>query len=137
MKALLLAALALSISSGAQARSILVFKTISSCEAVEKVSGQDIKIDIQEAQDGQSQLVLKLASQAEVVKIQTKKILPPPMSAGTPLKYEGVDPETNGKTTLAIGARPIKVGKIVGKAATITAEGRFTNLKLVCAAVKK
>ncbi len=137
MKTLLLAALVLTISTGAQARSILVFKTVTACETAEKVAGNEVKIDIQEAQDGQSQLVLKLSTQKEVVKVQTKKILPPPMSAGTPLKYEGTDPETNGKTTLAIGTRPIKVGKVVGRAATITTEGRFTNLKLVCASVKK
>lgn len=136
MKTLLLAALALSISTGVQARSILVFKTVTTCENAEKRPEGSVKIDIQEAQDGQSQLVLKLASQKDVVKTQTKKILPPPMSAGTPLKYEGTDPETNGKTTLAIGTRPIKVGKITGRAATITTEGRFTNLKLVCSFVK-
>ncbi len=132
MKALLLAALALSISSGAHARSILVFKTVRSCENIEKRAEGSVKIDIQEAQDGQSQLVLKLESQKDVIKTQTKKILPPPMMAGMPLKYEGTDPETNGKTTLAIGVRPLKVGKVVGRAATITTEGRFTNLKLIC-----
>lgn len=136
MKSLLLAALVLSLSSGAQARSILVFKTVTKCETAQKVEGSEMKIDVQEAQDGQAQLVLNLSSQEAPVKVQAKKILPPPMSAGMPLKYVGQDPETDAKVTLAIGTRPIKVGKVLGRASSITVEGMFSNLALVCSSVK-
>lgn len=136
MKTLLMTALVLALSSGAQARSILVFKTVTKCETAQKVDGSELKVDIQEAQDGQAQLVLNLSSQEAPIKVQAKKILPPPMSAGMPLKYVGNDPETGSKVTLAIGTRPIKVGKVTGRASSITAEGIFSNLALVCSSVK-
>lgn len=136
MKSLLLAFLVLTISSGANARSILYFKTVAKCETAVKVADSEIKINVQEAQDGQSQLVLKLSGQEEVVAIQTKKILPPPMSAGTSLKYEGIDEESQALVTLSIGTRPIKVGKVVGKSSSLTIEGLFEKLAMVCSTVK-
>lgn len=137
MKALILAALVLTITTGAQARSILVFKTVTKCETAEKVDGSEMLISVQEAQDGQSQLILELSGQETPVVVQTKKILPPPMSAGTPLKYVGKDLESGSIVTLAIGTRPIKVGKVTGRSASITVEGLFEKLALVCSSVKK
>ena len=136
MKSVLMAALLLSLSAGAQARSILVFKTVTKCETAQKVEGSEMKIDIQEAQDGQAQLVINLSGEDDVTKVQAKKILPPPMSAGMPLKYVGNDPKTHAQVALAIGTRPIKVGKVTGRASSITVEKLFSNLPLVCSSVK-
>lgn len=128
MKTLLLTAAVMVLSTGVEARSILVFKTTHNC--ISAIKESDAKVTIQEAQDGQTQLVLKLSEQEEIVKVQTKKILPPPMSAGTPLKYKG------DKTELAIGTRPVKVGNITGRTASLTIEGRYDKLALVCSSVK-
>ncbi|AUN99190.1 hypothetical protein DOM21_05025 [Bacteriovorax stolpii] len=136
MKSVLMAALLLSLSAGAQARSILVFKTVTKCETAQKVEGSELKVDVQEAQDGQAQLVINLSGDDEAIKVQAKKILPPPMSAGTPLKYVGSDPKTHAQVTLAIGTRPIKVGKVTGRTSSITVEKLFSNLPMVCSSVK-
>ena len=132
MKTLLLAATVMVLSTGAQARSILVFKTTSNC--ISAVKESDAKVTIQEAQDGQTQLVLKLSVQEDIVKVQTKKILPPPMSAGTPLKYKGSDKGAN--VELVMGTRPVKVGSVTGRSATLTIDGRYEKLALVCSSVK-
>nr|BDT29361.1 hypothetical protein BHI3_28270 [Bacteriovorax sp. HI3] len=136
MKSVLMTALLLSLSAGAQARSILVFKTVTKCETAQKVEGSELKVDVQEAQDGQAQLVINLSGDDEAIKVQAKKILPPPMSAGTPLKYVGNDPKTHAQVTLAIGTRPIKVGKVTGRTSSITVEKLFSNLPMVCSSVK-
>lgn len=137
MKALLLGTLVLTLSVNAHARSILVFKTVTQCETAQKVNGSEVKLDVQEAQDGQAQLVLNLTNEDEPIKVQAKKILPPPMSAGTPLRYVGNDPKTHAQVSLAIGTRPIKVGKITGKASSLTVEKLFSNLAMVCTYVGK
>lgn len=136
MKAILLTSLLLTLSATTQARSILVFKTVTKCETLTKVEGNEMAIDVQEAQDGQSQLVMHLSTQDEPIKIQAKKILPPPMSAGTPLQYVGKDPDSGAKVTLAISARPVKVGKVTGRLSQLTVKNLF-DLDMICSSVKK
>ncbi|MBC7713444.1 MAG: hypothetical protein H7177_08895 [Rhizobacter sp.] len=134
MKTLLLAALVLSISAGAQARSILVFKSVNKCQTYTKQ--EPVTVDVQEAQDGQSQLVIAYPLKGDApVKIQTKKILPPPMNAGGSLRYVGKNDVTKENVTLALGIRPIKAGKLVGRGATLTLE-KQDAIQLICTTVK-
>lgn len=134
MKALLLATLILTISSGAQARSILVFKSVNKCQTYTK--GEPVTVDVQEAQDGQAQLVIAYPLKQDAsLKVQVKKILPPPMSAGTPLKYVGKNEVTKEVVSLAIGVRPLKVGKLSGRGATLSLE-KQDAISLICSAVK-
>lgn len=134
MKTLLLAALVMTISSGVQARSILVFKTVNKCQSIKK---QDAALVlVQEAQDGQAQLVISnpLSTDA-ALKVQVKKILPPPMNAGGSVKYVGTNATTKEVVTLAFkGIRPIKVGTVVGRAATLTLE-KQDAIELICTSV--
>ncbi|MBC7428227.1 MAG: hypothetical protein H7336_06420 [Bacteriovorax sp.] len=134
MKSLLLTALVLTISSGVQARSILVFKSVNKCQSIKKQDA--ILVDVQEAQDGQAQLVISnpLSSDAPV-KIQTKKILPPPMNAGGSIRYAGKNEITKENVTLALGIRPIQVGTLKGRGATLSLEKK-DEIQMICTAAK-
>lgn len=135
MKTLLLTALVMTLSAGAQARSILVFKSVNKCQSFKKSDA--LLVDVQEAQDGQAQLVITypLSSDAPL-KVQVQKILPPPMNAGGSVKYVGKNEVTKEIITLAFkGVRPIKVGKVVGRAAVLIME-KQDNVELICSAVK-
>ena len=134
MKSLLLAALILTISSGVQARSILVFRSVNKCQSFKK---QDpILVDVQEAQDGQAQLVISnpLSTDAPV-KIQAKKLLPPPMNAGGSIRYVGKNEVTKENVSLALGIRPIQVGSLKGRGATLTLE-KQDAIEMICTTVK-
>jgi hypothetical protein len=136
MKTLLLTAIILSVTASVEARSILTFKTVTKCETYKK--GEPKLVLIQEAQDGQSQLVISspLIPTEEALKIQTKKISPPPMNAGGTVKYVGKNDITKEVVTLAFGSiRPIKVGKKVGRAALLIVE-KQDNVELICTNVK-
>lgn len=132
MKALLLSALVLSLSSGVQARSILVFKKTHDCSPA--VAGKSqASVEVSEAADGQARLVISVAG--EKITAYGKKITPPKMMAGGTTRYVVSDSKTNTEAVLAFGAMPIKVGKIVGKKATLDIKGHSESV-LVCAAVK-
>jgi hypothetical protein len=114
MKTLLLAVLVMSISA-VEARSIQTFKSVNKYQSYKK---QDVvMVEVQEAQDGQSQLVITYPLMTDApLKIQTKKILPPPMNAGGLIKYVGVNEVTKETIILVFnGVHPIKVGKGYGK----------------------
>ena len=135
MKKLLLATIVLTLSAGAQARSILVFKTVMNCQTVTKQ--EPVIVDVKEAQDGQALLVIAYPLKpGTIIKVLAKKILPPPMSAGTPLKYAGKNEITKENVTLSIGSRPMKVGKVTGKVASLQLE-KQDKIDLLCSAVKK
>ena len=89
MKALLLASLvmAVSISSSVEARSILVFRTIKKCSVVQKP--RDLKLLVQKAQDGQTQIVLQPTNREEI-RIQTEEY-EAQGRAGAPVTYVGAD----------------------------------------------
>lgn len=131
MKSLLLAVLVISTVSSVEARSILVFKSVNKCQSYKKQDA--LLVDVQEAQDGQAQLVItKPLSGEEAVKVQVKKISPPPMNAGGSVKYVGKKDATKELVTLQYnGIRPIKVGKTVGRSATLIQE-RQDNVELIC-----
>lgn len=132
MKSLLLAALVVSTISSVQARSILVFKTTDKCQSVKK--GEPTLVLVQAAQDGQTQLVISnpLQTGTAPTKIQTKKISPPPMNAGGDVKYVGVNEVTKENVKLQFnGPRPIKVGSVTGRSATLTLE-KQDAISLIC-----
>lgn len=136
MKSLLLAALVMTIASGVEARSILVFSTTDKCQSIKKQDS--VLVLIQAAQDGQTQLVISnpLAAGEAPLKIQTKKIVPPPMNAGGSVKYTGQNDVTKEVVTLAYnGVRPIKVGSIVGRSATLKQEKK-DDIALICTSAK-
>lgn len=134
LKIILLSLLVLTISSGAEARSILVFKTVKNCQTYTKQG--PVTVQVQEAQDGQAQLVIAYPlKQDAALKVQVKKILPPTMNAGAPLKYVGKNEVTKESVSLAIGVRPIKVGKLTGRGATLNLEKQDV-IELICSAVK-
>lgn len=132
MKALLLSAIIMSgiVTGSAEARSILVFKTVTKCTVVDKISNLDLLI--QKAQDGQTQIVLKPEGEADI-KIQVIQI-DAQGRVGAPTTFVGED--ASGKLSLTIGQRPYKVGKVVGRAARLTVEPIFYNLDMFCSAVK-
>jgi hypothetical protein len=134
MKTLLMSALVLIVSTTAQA-SILSFKTVTRCQTYTKQ--EPINIDVQEAQDGQAQLVIghPLIKTEAPLKIQVKKVLPPPMNAGLPLKYIGQNDKTKESVTLSIGLAPLKVGKITGRGATLYRD-RQDDVQMICTPVK-
>ncbi|MBY0413022.1 MAG: hypothetical protein K2Q18_02600 [Bdellovibrionales bacterium] len=136
MKTLLLSALILTISSGAQARSILTFKTVNKCQTYTK--GEPVTVDIQEAQDGQAQLVIAYPlKKEENTKVQVKKITPPKGLSGGSIKYVGKKGVTQENVTLTLtgAVTPIKIGKVFAKAATLSLE-KQDEIKLACVAVK-
>jgi len=138
MKTLLLAALMLSFSAGANARSILVFKTVTECQSFDLADKKEIAVEVQEAQeaqDGQSQLKIHLSTEEKPIVVQTKKTTPPPMMAGGMTKYTGTDAESKSLVTLSIGTRPMKVGKVIGRVSSIEAKGLF-KASLLCSSVK-
>lgn len=134
MKAFLLSALVLSISTGVQARSILMFNKTHDCTSAVAGKSQG-SVEVSEAADGQAKLVISLAGEANKIVTFGKKITPPKMMAGGSTRYVTKAFDSNLEATLSFGARPIKVGKIVGKAAKLVIAGH-SDLSLVCAAVK-
>jgi hypothetical protein len=134
MKIILLTALAMSISITSQA-SILKFNTIKKCQTY--IKQEPLNVDVQEARDGQAQLVIThtLIKNEAPLKIQVKKVLPPPMNAGMPLKYVGQNDKTKESVTLSIGLAPLKVGKLTGKGATLYRD-RQDDVQLLCMPVK-
>ena len=134
MKTLLLAVLVMSISA-VEARSILTFKSVNKCQSYKKQDA--VMVEVQEAQDGQSQLVITYPLTTDApLKIQTKKMLPPPMNAGGSVKYVGVNEVTKEAVTLAFnGVRPIKIGKVTGRSATLKLE-KQDGVDLICTTVK-
>jgi len=131
MKTLTITALLMASISFAEARSILVFKTVDTCNSYKK--NESVLVLIQEAQDGQAQLVISnpLADEAPV-KVQVKKFIPPPMSAGGSVSYSGKTDATKEAVSLSYnGVRPIKVGKITGRSATLKQE-RKDDIALIC-----
>lgn len=134
MKSLLLATLALTIASGAQARSILSYKIVSTCQTYTKQ--EPVVVDVKEAQDGQSLLVIAYPLKpGSITKVVAKKTVPPKMMAGGLTKYSGKTEDSKESVTLEIGTRPLKVGKTVGKAGTLKLE-RQDEIALICTAVK-
>lgn len=131
MKTLLLAALVMTTISSVEARSILVFKSVNKCQSYKK--GEPVVVDVQEAQDGQAQLVISNPLSGEAaLKVQVKKILPPPMNAGGSVKYVGTTDVTKENVTLQYnGVRPIKVGTKTGRSATLKRE-KLDNVELIC-----
>lgn len=137
MKSLIFTFALLTLSAGVEARSILRFETVRKCVTAENPAKSELIVEVQEAQDGQAQLIVTFTQDNDVAFVQAKKILPPPMSAGTPLRYEGKIAELNGKAiTLAISARPIKSGKFVGKASSVSIDQLLSNLPMICMNVK-
>ncbi len=131
MKILTIAALLTTTISMAQARSLLVFKTVDKCQSYKR--NESVLVLIQEAQDGQAQLVISnpVADEAPV-KVQVKKNTPPPMNAGGSVSYTGKTDTTKENVTLAYnGIRPIKVGKISGRPATLKRE-KLDDVSLIC-----
>lgn len=137
MKTLLLA-LAVSLVTGvAEARSILTFKTVYKCVLADAPLSDELVINVQEAQDGQSQLVVKFLEDRDAAKIQTKKILPPPMMAGGSVRYEGRFTGMAGQfTSLAITSRPRSVDGVKGRGAAFTVDQLFDKLPMICTFVK-
>ena len=134
MKILLLASLVMAISSGVHARSILVFKTVNKCQTYTKQ--EPVTVEVQEAQDEQAQLIIVHPLKLDApVKVQAKRILPPPMNAGGSLKYVGKNEITKEEVTLALSISPLKVGKLVGRSATLTLE-KQDAIQLICTTEK-
>ena len=132
MKTFILSALLLGTVS-ANARSILVFKTTLNCQTYSAQAAATV--DIQEAQDGQSRLLVDLKNEKLKLEIVGKKILPPRMMAGGATRYVGKDAKTNIEGELTLGVRPMKVGKLVGRAARLELKNR-SELNLVCTFAK-
>ena len=131
MKTLFLTAMVMTTIASAQARSILVFKSVNKCQSFKK--HEALLVDVQEAQDGQAQLVISNPLSGEAAqKVQVKKISPPPMNAGGSVKYVGTTDVTKETVTLQYnGIRPIKVGNTVGRSATLKRE-KQDNVDLIC-----
>ena len=131
MKTLLMAVFVMSTIASVEARSILVFKTVNTCQSIKKQDA--LLVTVQEAQDGQSQIIIKNPLSAEAaLTVQTKKILPPPMNAGGDKKYVGTNAVTKEVVTLQFnGVRPIKVGKVTGRSATLKRE-KLDDVSLIC-----
>ncbi len=128
---ILLAILALVAGSQA-ASSILTYKNTYKCETANKVSGSELLVDVQEAQDGQSQLIMTMSVKEKPLKVQTKKTVPPPMMAGGSTVYETRDSKAADQIKLSIGIRPVKVRNLVGKTSKLTVKGLFDDLAMVC-----
>jgi hypothetical protein len=131
MKALLLTSLLLSITAGAQARSILVFRPSQLCQ------NKTATVEIQEAQDGQSRMIVDIKSEKLKLDLIGKKV---PMEAGRVggiTRYVGKDKATNIEGILAItaGTAPIKIGKVVGRPGKLELVGR-SELVLACNNIK-
>lgn len=121
----------LTMSITAQAASVGTFKTTSRCETAQKVKGSEMIIEIQEAQNKRTQLVISPSGQQSWT-IPVKTILPPKMMAGAPVKYIGKDTGTNNDIILAVSPTRIVVGKVVGRSAKLTVENLFENLAMIC-----
>lgn len=135
MKSLLITALVMTTISFAEARSILVFKTVNTCQSIKK--HETVLVLVQEAQDGQAQLVISnpLSSDA-ALKVQVKKSTPPPMMAGGSVSYSGKTDVTKEVVSLKFnGVRPIKVGRVTGRSATLSRE-KLDDVALICSAAK-
>lgn len=126
MKVFLLAALMM---SGAADAGLLYFKTVTKCSAV-KVSG--FKLLIQKAQDGQTQIVVQ-ENGKESFSVQVKE-LEAQGRMGAPITYVGSD--ATGKLALTISTRYITVGKVTGRASSLTVDPVFSNRAMVCSSVK-
>lgn len=135
MKALLLTATLVLSFQAAEARSILTFKPALKCESYSQTK-RVATVDVHLAQDGQARLLINLKSEDLKLDAFGKRILPPPMSAGTPVRYVGIDRETNIEAELSVGLRPMKVGKTTGRAATLVLKNR-SELPLICTASAK
>lgn len=133
MKTLLIAFMAMTTIASVEARSLLVFKSVNKCQSIKRQDA--LLVDVQEAQDGQAQLVISNPLSAEApLKVQVKKISPPPMNAGGSVKYIGTTDVTKETVTLQFnGIRPIKVGKTVGRSATLKRE-KLDDVELICSA---
>lgn len=129
MKALLLSALLLSLSAGAQARSILVFRPTTLCQNASSI------VQISEAADGQARLEIELKSEKFKLTAFGKKIVPPAGMAGAPLKYVGKDKETNIEAILSISVRPVKIGKVTGRSGKLVLVNRSEEA-LACNNIK-
>ena len=130
MKSLLITALVMTTISFAEARSILVFRTVNTCKSIN--NDENVLILVQEAQDGQAQLVISNPK----LRVQVKKITPPARMAGGSVVYSGKTDETQENVTLKFnGTRPIKVGKVTGRSATLSRE-KLDDVALICSAAK-
>lgn len=137
MKSMIALSLLVLLSATAEARSLLVFKTVSNCVTAENPEDSEVTINVQEAQDGQAQMIVHFQGDAKSEAIQSKKIIPPKGMAGAPLKYTGkIAGMSNNDITLAIGVRPVKVGKIVGKSASLTIDQHLDRLPMICVSAK-
>lgn len=133
----LIIALALMTTMTAEARSILTFKPVYKCVLADAPKSDELVITVNEAQDGQSQLVVKFAQDAKPTFITTKKMIPPPMMAGGSIRYVGKFTSLNNKaTTLAITSRPLRVEGVVGRSSSFTVDQLFDRLKMICTFVK-
>lgn len=125
------------LSGATEARSLLVFKTVSNCVSEENPKESPVTINVQEAQDGQAQMIVHFDGDEASEAVQAKKIIPPKGMAGAPLKYQGkIKGISNSDITLAISVRPIKVGKIVGRSSSLTIDGLLDRLPMICVSAK-
>lgn len=133
MKSIIALGLLALISTNAQARSILVFKTVYSCVTAENSQESEVTLNVQEAQDGQSQMVVQFLGDSHAEAVQTKKVIPPKGMAGAPIQYKGrISGISNKEIILAVGVRPVKIGKNVGKTAALTIDSLLDRLPMVC-----
>lgn len=133
MKVLLvLAAIALS-SEAVMARSIMSFKTISSCETLVKVKNKEVEVQVQQAQNKLTRLII-IENKQEPEVINTTVKAPPAGMAGGSTVYSGKDTGTDNDVRLVIthGTAPVKVGSFIGRRSILNIENRIKDLTLVC-----
>lgn len=137
MKSILALSLFVFFANVTHAKSLLVFKTVSNCVTAENPSESEVTINVQEAQDGQSQMIVQFLGDTHSEAIPTKKILPPKGMAGAPIKYSGkIVGMSNNDITLAVGVRPVKNGKFSGRSATLTIDQHLDRLPMICVSAK-
>ncbi len=130
-------ALVLVSSVETHARTPLRFTPVYKCVLADAPKSDELVITVNEAQDGQSQLVVKFAQDAKPSVITTKKILPPPMMAGGSIRYEGKFTDLNNKaTSLSISSLPLRVEGIVGRKSSFTVDQLFDKLGMLCSFLK-
>ena len=133
MKVLLVLAVLAVSSQSVMARTMLIYKTVSSCETLVKVKGKEVEIQIQQAQNKQARLVVvenKQSPQDIEVSVKT----PPAGMAGGSTVYSGKDTGTDNNVRLVIthGTTPVKVGSFFGRRSILNIENRIKDLILVC-----
>ena len=133
MKVLFIVAVLALSSQSVMARSIMSYKTINSCETLVKVKGKEVEVQVQQAQNKLTRLIIIENKQEPQVILTTVKTPPAGMAGGSTV-YSGKDTGTDNNVRLVIthGTTPVKVGSFYGRRSIFNIENRIKDLALVC-----